>query len=63
MLNIYFGPMPQAIYDTSSYFNNVYLDSWLDEKLTQDIPRAIDKGVVLSSHAVETRALGIIPVL
>ena len=62
MLNTFFGPMQEAIYDTSAYFNNVYLDSWLDEKFTQDILRAIDKGVVLSSHAVETKALGIIPV-
>ena len=62
MLNIYFGPMSKAIYDTSAYFNNVYLDSWLDEKFTQDILRAIDKGIVLSNYAVETKALGIIPV-
>ena len=62
MLNICFGPMPRAIYDTSAYFNNVYLDSWLDEAFSQDILRAIDKGVVLSNHAVETKALGIIPV-
>ena len=62
MLNIFFGPMQQAIYDTSGYFNNVYLDSWLDEDFSREILRAVDKGVVLSNHAVETKALGIIPV-
>ena len=62
LLNVYFGPMSEAIYDTSAYFNNVYFDIWLEEKFTQDILRAIDKGVVLSNHAVETKALGIIPV-
>ena len=62
MLKICFGPMSQAIYDTSAYFNNVYLDSWLDDSFSQKIIRAIDKGVVLSNHAVETKALGIIPI-
>ena len=62
MLKICFGPMPQAIYDTSAYFNNVYLDSWLEDSFSQKIIRAIDKGIVISNHAIETRALGIIPV-
>ena len=43
MLNIYLGPMKEAIYDKSSYFNNVYLDSWLTGGLSQDIIRSVIK--------------------
>ena len=29
MLNIYFGDMPSAIYNTQIYFKNTYDDSWI----------------------------------
>lgn len=61
MLNIYFGDMPSAIYNTSGYFNNVYLDSWLDDPLDREMIQAIDKGKPLGPNAVETEALGVIP--
>lgn len=61
MLNIYFGNMPSAIYNTSGYFNNVYLDSWLDDPLDREMIQAIDKGKPLGPNAVETEALGVIP--
>ena len=61
MLHIYFGEMPEAIYDTSSYFNNVYLDSWLEDELSQKILKSVDKARVLSPQAVESKALGVIP--
>ncbi len=61
MLNIYYGEMPQAIYNTPIYFNNVYLDQWLDDELNQRMIRSVDKGEVLGHNAVETKALGIIP--
>lgn len=62
MLNIYFGDMPEAIYDTSSYFNNTYLDSWIMDERSQKIIRDVDHGKVLSPQAVDSRALGVIPV-
>lgn len=62
MLNIYFGNMPDAIYDTASYFNNTYLDKWIDEPFSKDILKDIDKATVLSPQAVQSKALGVIPV-
>lgn len=61
MLSIYFGDMPQAIYNTPTYFNNVYLDSWLEDALDQKMIKAVDKGEVRGPNAVETKALGLIP--
>lgn len=62
MLNIFFGDMPEAIYDTASYFNNTYLDKWLEDDFTKKMIQAVDKAKVLSPQAIESKALGIIPV-
>ena len=32
MLNIYFGDMPQAIYNTAVYFKNTYEDDWITDE-------------------------------
>lgn len=62
MLNIYFGEMPEAIFNTSVYFDNVYLDKWLEDEFAKKIIKAVDKSEVLSSLAIDSKALGIIPV-
>lgn len=61
MLSIYYGDMPEAIYNAPQYFNNVYLDSWLEDDLNQRMIRSVDKAEVLGPNAVSTKALGIIP--
>lgn len=62
MLNIYYGTMPEAIYNTSVYFDNVYLDNWLEDEFARRIIKAIDKAEILSPGAVRSKALGVIPV-
>lgn len=61
MLSIYFGDMPQAIYNTPTYFNNVYPDAWLEDPLNQKMIRSVDKGEVCGPNAVNAKALGLIP--
>lgn len=60
MLNIWFGDLPEAINNTSEYFNNVYLDSWLEDPLDQKMIKSVDHGEVLGPNAVNTKALGVI---
>ena len=60
MLNIYYGDMPEAIYNTSIYFNNTYLDNWFDDDLTRKIIKSIDRGEVISPQCIITKALGAI---
>ena len=64
MLSIYFGDMPQAIYNTPTYFNNVYLDAWLEDPLDQKMIRSVDKGevciIVGPSGAGKTTLLNIL---
>ncbi len=67
MLCIIFGEMPEDmekkyVYNTSMYFDNTYLDNWLTDELSVKMIKSVDKAVVLSSNAVDSKALGIIPV-
>ena len=62
MLKIQYGEMPNAIYNTSVYFNNTYLDNWLLNPLSKEIIKKIDKAEVLSPQAINSKALGVIPV-
>ena len=60
MLKIFYGDMPNAIYNTSVYFNNTYLDKWFDDDLSLKIIKAIDKGEVKGPQCIVTKALGAI---
>ena len=62
MLNIYYGDMPEAIYNTSLYFDNTYYDNWIQDDFSRKMIKSVDKAVVLSGQAVESKALGVIPV-
>ncbi len=62
MLNVIFGNVEKAIYNTSMYFDNTYLDSWLQDDFAKKIIKAVDKAEVLSANAIESKALGVIPV-
>ena len=62
MLSIYFGDMPEAVYNTSVFFDNQYLDDWITDDFSKAVIKAIDKGEVISPNAVDTKALGVIPV-
>ena len=62
MLNIYFGSMPEAIYDTATYFKNVYLDDWITDDFSKRIIKSVDKATVLGPRAIDSKALGVIPV-
>ena len=67
MLNIYFGDIPEKeypnfVYNTSMYFDNTYLDSWIEDDFSKRMIKSIDKATVLSANAVDSKALGVIPV-
>ncbi len=62
MLNVIFGNVEKAIYNTSMYFDNTYLDSWLQNEFAKKMIKAVDKAEVLSNNAIESKALGVIPI-
>lgn len=61
MLQIYFGPMPEAIYNTEVYFKNTYEDEWLTDDFAREVIKKVDRSEVLDIHAVKSPVLGIIP--
>lgn len=60
MLNVYFGAMPDAIYNTALYFRNVYQDRWITNELSVEMIKDVDKSDVISASAIESPVLGTI---
>lgn len=58
MLNVYFGDMPDAIYNTALYFRNVYQDAWITDSMSRDIILDVDKSTVVSANLIESPVLG-----
>ena len=63
MLNIYYGNMPEAIFNTAVYFKNAYEDAWITDPVAREMIFDIDKSVVLDSAVIDSPVLGKIPPL
>mgnify|MGYP001104792762 CR=1 FL=1 len=61
MLNIYFGDMPSAIYNTEIYFKNTYEDSWILDDFAKKVIKKVDGSDVIDAQAIKSPVLGIIP--
>ena len=61
MLHIRFGKIKDVIYNTSLFFKNQYDPKWLEDEEVQNMIADIDKSKVLSSHAIDSPVMGIIP--
>ena len=61
MLNVYYGDMPQAIYNTVVYFKNDYDPAWLEDEKVQAMIRDVDHSTVISGGAISSPVMGIIP--
>ncbi len=60
MLQIYFGNMPEAIYNTEVYFQNVYEDEWIVDDFAKEVIKKIDRSEVMDVQAIKSPVLGII---
>lgn len=58
MLNVYFGEMPEAIYNTNVYFNNTYRDRWITLPLTKQIISSVDKSEVVDERTILSPIFG-----
>lgn len=58
MLNVWFGDMPEAIYDTSTYFKHVYKDQWITDPMTVAMIRDVDQSEVDGSNLIQSPVLG-----
>lgn len=58
MLNIYFGDMPEAIYDTATYFKHVYQDKWITDPFTMEMIKDVDRSEVVGTGLIQSPVLG-----
>ena len=58
MLNIFYGEMPEAVYNTAVYFKNVYEESWIIDPFCRKIIQDIDKSTVLDCGVIENPVFG-----
>lgn len=61
MLNIFYGDMPEAIYNTSVYFKNTYKDEWITSELSKAMIKDVDKSEVISANLINSPVLEMIP--
>ncbi len=61
MLNIFYGDMPEAIYNTVVYFKNVYEEEWILSERAREMIEDVDKSIVLGNGVIDSPVLGKIP--
>lgn len=61
MLHIYFGDMPDSIYNTEVFFKNTYDEEWFQDSFAREVVKKIDKSEILDVNAIKSPVLGIIP--
>jgi len=52
--------MPEAIYNTDVYFQNVYEDEWITDDFAREVIRKVDRSEVLDKQAIRSPVLGVI---
>lgn len=60
MLNIYFGEMPEAIYNTAAYFKNTYQGEWITTEFAREVIKGVDRSEVIDKYLIKSPALGMI---
>ena len=58
MLNIFYGNMPEAIFNTAVYFKNTYEDAWITDPMAKEMILDVDKSVVLDGAVIDSPVLG-----
>ena len=58
MLNIYYGNMPEAIFNTAVYFKNVYEDEWITDPVAREMTLDVDKSIVLDNAVIDSPVMG-----
>ena len=61
MLKVFFGSMPEAVYNTAVFFKNDYEDEWITDPMVVEMIREVDHSEVLDSGVIDSPVLGKIP--
>ena len=63
MLNVFFGNMPEAVYNTAVSSKNDYEDEWITDSLVKEMIRDVDHSEVIDNGVIDSPVLGKIPPL
>ena len=63
MLSVFYGDMPEAIYNPVVFFKNSYTDEWIMDELSIRMIRDVDKSEVIGPRVIDSPVLGKIPPL
>ncbi len=58
MLSVFYGNMPEAVFNTAVYFKNTYEDAWIVDPLAREMILDVDSSVVLGSGVIDSPVLG-----
>ena len=58
MLSIFFGDMPEAIYNPVIYFKNTYTDEWITDELSKKMLKDVDRSKVIGPRIIDSPVLG-----
>lgn len=58
MLSVFYGNMPEAIYNPVVYFKNIYTDEWITDELSRIMIKDVDRSEVISPRIIESPVLG-----
>ena len=58
MLSIFFGDMPEAIYNPARYFKNSYTAEWIIDELSRKMIKDVDKSEVIGPRVIDSPVLG-----
>lgn len=61
MLNIFYGNMPGAVFNTAVYFKNVYEDAWITAPIAKEMILDVDRSIVLENGVIDSPVMGKIP--
>ena len=61
MLNIFYGVMKEAVYNTAAYFKYDYEDNWITDPFVKKMIKDVDQSIVLDSGVIDSPVLGKIP--
>ena len=58
MLHIFYGDMPEAVFNTEVFFKNSYSDEWIVDDLSKQMITDVDKSEVLGTGVIDSPVLG-----
>ena len=58
MLHVFYGDMPEAIFNTAVFFKNSYDDEWIVDEFSKQMIADVDSSTVLGTGVIDSPVLG-----